>query len=176
MLDKGERMRRFCEAISLSAANVYLYAYLYFRILILICIFICIFVFLSVFVQDKRCLTKENKWEYFVKQSVHLVEPAVGHCTLALTHHCLPLPPQAWKNFVIFRETTFGKKTPNQTRQRKTLELYKIDLFEISAHPFPQTQNNFEILPDWFVGQNFKPLPPLSPDKDKHWNCFIYSQ
>ena len=61
MLDKGERMRRFCEAISVSAANVYLYAYLYFRILILICIFICIFVFLSVFVQDKRCLTKENK-------------------------------------------------------------------------------------------------------------------
>ena len=45
--------------------------------------------------------TNENKWEDFLKQSLHL-EP-VGHCTPpALTHHCAHFP-KTWKNFCLFK-------------------------------------------------------------------------
>ena len=58
--------------------------------------------------------TNENKWEDFLKQSLHL--EGVGHCTLVLTHHCPHFPktwknfPKTWKNLSLFKLLHIGPK------------------------------------------------------------------
>ena len=167
-------MRRFCEAIcSSGSASVYLYAFLYFCILIRIypkqtmlgkgeqmrifCLAICssgsanvylYFVFLSIFVRicTKQTMLGKGEQMRIFCQAICSSGSASSRTLHSGPHTPLPStpPPQTWKNFGFFQEKTFSK-TPKHTRQPKTLESYKIDLFEISPHPSPQTQDNFGI-------------------------------